>query len=90
MTLTDEQFHAISRAIADPRRFAILQQVAASNVITCGALNEHQNISPATMSHHIKELVEAGLIDSERDGRVMNLTLRRPTWTAYHQRLAAL
>ena len=42
------------------------------------------------MSHHIKELVEAGLIGSERDGRVMNLTLRRPIWTAYHQRLATL
>ena len=88
--LPDEQFNAIARAVADPRRFAILQQVAAADSITCGALNEHQVISPATVSHHLKELAEAGLVEMQREGRYANITLCRPVWTAYCKRLAAL
>ncbi len=53
--LTDEQFLAISRAVSDPRRFAILQQVAGvPEGIGCGTLKEHEEISPATISHHLK------------------------------------
>ena len=91
--LTDEQFLAISRAVSDPRRFAILQQVAASAAATgmpCGALQEHAFISAATISHHIKELSEAGLVVAERDGRCANLRLQRTVWQAYLKRLSAL
>ncbi len=89
--LTDEQFRTISRVLADPRRFAILQQVAAAPVaMGCGALQEHGQISPATISHHLKELNEAGLIETERDGRCANLSLQRDVWNAYLKRLSAL
>ena len=91
--LTDEQFAAISRAVSDPRRFAILQQVAAANApsgMPCGGLQEHTVISAATISHHLKELGEAGLIVAERDGRCSNLTMDRQVWQAYLDRLNAL
>ena len=89
--LDDEQFRAISRALADPRRYAILQQVAAlPDGLGCGALQEHAEISPATISHHLKELTDAGLLDMEREGRCANLRLRRPVWQAYLQRLGRL
>ncbi len=90
-TLDDERFRAISRALADPRRFAILQQVAAlPDGLGCGALQEHAEISLATISHHLKELTEAGLLAVEREGRCANLTLRRPVWKAYLKRLSHL
>jgi ArsR family transcriptional regulator len=91
--LTDEQFTAISRAVSDPRRFAILRQVAATQApegMPCGRLQEHTVISAATISHHLKELSEAGLIVAERDGRCSNLTLDRQMWQAYLDRLNAL
>jgi ArsR family transcriptional regulator, arsenate/arsenite/antimonite-responsive transcriptional repressor len=90
--LSDEQFLAISRAIADPRRFAILQQVAAvqTGPLACSSLQEHSVISPATISHHIKELTEAGLIHVEREGRGGNLILQRSVWNAYLKRLSSL
>jgi ArsR family transcriptional regulator len=88
--LTDEQFQSIGRALADPRRFAILQQVAAANTMTCSALQAHEVISPATISHHLKDLCEAGLIEMERCGRVSNLTFCRSTWDAYRERLAQI
>lgn len=88
--LPREQFEAIARALADPRRFAILEQIAAQPVVPCSALNEHQKISPATISHHMKELQEAGLIDIEREGRCANLSLRRDVWEAYLGQLTQL
>jgi ArsR family transcriptional regulator, arsenate/arsenite/antimonite-responsive transcriptional repressor len=90
VTLSDEQFHAIARALSDPRRMAIFQQIAAADGISCSCLREHQVISPATISHHMKELNEAGLVAMERKGREAHLTLCRPTFQAYVDRLASL
>ena len=88
--LPEAQFHAIGRALADPRRFAILQQIAADDGMTCSDLNAHNVISPATISHHLKELNEAGLVRMEREGRFARLFLMRDAWKAYLQRLSAL
>jgi ArsR family transcriptional regulator len=90
LRLTQEQFDAIARAVADPRRFAILKQVSGCSMLACGALQEHELLSRATISHHMKELGEAGLIDIQREGRSAKLQFRRDVWKAYVERLAAL
>ncbi len=81
--LTSEQFQAITRVLADPRRFAMLQQIAASGSLLCGCLDVQASITPATISHHLRELQEAGLVEAQRQGRSMCLSLRRPVWNAY-------
>ena len=88
--LAPEQRQAIARALADPRRFAMLQQVARAGTLTCSALDAHQCISPATISHHLKELQEAGLVEVLREGRVAHMTLRRAVWEASLRELSAL
>lgn len=88
--LSPEQFQAIARALAEPRRFAMLQQIAASASLACSALDARHCISPATISHHLKELQEAGLIETEREGRLMHLSLRRDLWEAYLRELATV
>ena len=90
MEITPENFQAIARALADPRRFAILQQIAANQTLLCSHLDAQHCISPATISHHLRELQEAGLIDACRNGRTMCLTLRRSTWNAYLRQLQQL
>jgi ArsR family transcriptional regulator len=90
VTLTEAQFHAIARALADPRRFAIFQQIAAAGAMPCATLEERDIISPATISHHLKELSEAGLIEIRREGRGAHLSLCRPVFQAYVNRLASL
>ena len=90
ITLTSEQTAAISRALADPRRFAIFEQIARRDGLACSALTEHEAISPATISHHLKELAEARLIESVREGRTMSLSVNRPVWNAYLTRLQDL
>ena len=81
--LSTVQTQAIARALADPRRFAILQQIAQKGNTACTHLRECHPISPATMSHHMKELSEAGLIDVEREGRTAEIIFRRDIWDAY-------
>src|ERR1700761_7982477 len=88
--LSEEQFHAIARVLSDPRRFAILQQIAATDGMACGALHEQEIISPATISHHLKELNEAGLVEMKREGRGSNLFFNRAVYRSYLERLASL
>ena len=88
--LTAEQLQAIAHAIADPRRFAMLQQIAKQPDLACTGLCARGVLAAATISHHLKVLTQAGLIDVVREGRGVRLSLRRDTWSAFLKRLGEL
>jgi ArsR family transcriptional regulator len=88
-TLTAEQFAAIAKAIADPRRYRMLGEiVGAPEPLPCCALQAGGEVSAATVSHHIKELESAGLIEVVRDGRFARLVPRRDVLDSYLRRLS--
>jgi ArsR family transcriptional regulator, arsenate/arsenite/antimonite-responsive transcriptional repressor len=81
--LTDKQFELIAKALADPRRMAVLEVIAGERECACTKLREEFPVSKATISHHIKELVRAGLVESHREGQYLQCEVRRDVLEAY-------
>jgi ArsR family transcriptional regulator, arsenate/arsenite/antimonite-responsive transcriptional repressor len=81
--LTEKQFELIAKALADPRRMQVLEVIAGEEDCPCQRLRREFPVSKATISHHIKELVRAGLIDAHRDGQFLHCEVRREVLEAY-------
>ncbi|WP_454801991.1 ArsR/SmtB family transcription factor [Mucilaginibacter phyllosphaerae] len=56
------------KAIAHPARIAILQHLIKANACICGDLVDELGLAQATISQHLKELKNAGLIQGTIEG----------------------
>lgn len=81
--LSPRELRGISRVLSDPHRFQILKIIAAAPCTACSDLRSAFPISAPTLSHHLKELASAGLIEINRRGKFADLTFCRETWDAY-------
>jgi ArsR family transcriptional regulator len=81
--LTAQQFALIGKALADPRRMALLETISGERECSCLRLREQFPVSKATISHHIKELTRAGLVDARREGQFLHCEVRRDVLAAY-------
>ncbi len=60
---------AVFKALADPTRLELLRSLAGQAGPTCVCdLVDHFDLSQPTISHHLKVLREAGLIEGSRAG----------------------
>ena len=86
--LSEDQLALIARALADPRRYEILKKISTKRCATpCSSMRDCIDISPATLSHHMKELETAGLVRSEKDGKFVNYFPQTHILRAYLDRL---
>ena len=59
----------ISKALADRTRLRIFEAIAKRDEINCGEIVSLRGVTPATVSHHLKVLSDAGLIECHREGQ---------------------
>jgi ArsR family transcriptional regulator len=78
--LSDEEAEATAelfRALADPARVRVLNVLATSEEPVCVCnLIEPLGLSQPTVSHHLKKLVDAGLLDREQRGKWAYFSIR--------------
>ncbi len=80
----------ISKALADATRLSILEFICAKEKVTCSDLVNLQGITPATVSHHLKVLADAGLIECQREGPYVQSRLIEKTVEEYTRFLSRL
>jgi DNA-binding transcriptional ArsR family regulator len=72
----------IAKALAHPARIAILNLLAKRQTCICGDIVEELPLSQSTVSQHLKELKEAGLITGEIEGAKVCYCIDAKEWKA--------
>ena len=81
--MDSDQFQRIAKALADPRRFEILEHIASRAEVGCQRLCGCFPVRQATISHHLKELTTAGLVEFRKDGQFVYYRVRRSVLDEY-------
>lgn len=64
-------------AIADKYRLSILLELSRKGSLTCSDVQEMTGLSQPCVSHHVKLLTESGLVNAQKEGRNLHLTLNK-------------
>ena len=67
-TQKEQELAAFAKALSHPARIAILKVLSQKNECICGEIVELLPLAQSTVSQHLKELKNAGLITEETDG----------------------
>jgi ArsR family transcriptional regulator len=90
-TKVDEELMIVLRALANPARFRIFQELRQrGDPCQCGPLVDALPLAQSTVSEHLKRLREAGLINGEIDGPAVNYCVNEEKLAWLKQEIAAL
>jgi ArsR family transcriptional regulator, arsenate/arsenite/antimonite-responsive transcriptional repressor len=74
----------ISKALGDPYRIKIMEAIKKEADWTqCTVLIDMFNLAQSTVSHHLKQLVDADLLLYEKDGRCSKYKINKETFGDY-------
>jgi ArsR family transcriptional regulator, arsenate/arsenite/antimonite-responsive transcriptional repressor len=90
LTMDRSQVERISKALADKTRLRIFEAISATDRMNCGDIVSMRGVTPATVSHHLKILNEAGLIACRREGQFVYSRAVPETIAAYTRALAKI
>jgi ArsR family transcriptional regulator len=88
--MNHSQIEKISKALADETRLKIFEAISASDRMNCGEVVSMGGVTPATVSHHLRILSEAGLISCEHEGQFVYSRSVPETIEAYGRALAEI
>ena len=89
-TKKQNEIAAMAKAIAHPARIAILQELLKANSCICGDLVEELGLAQATISQHLKELKNVGLIQGTVEGTSVCYCINAKVWLQYRQLFSEL
>lgn len=89
-TVKDNKIAKYAKALAHPARIAILQLLIKKQACICGDIVEELPLSQSTVSQHLKELKEAGLIKGDIEGAKVCYCIDEKEWETAHNYLNAL
>ena len=75
----------MAKAIAHPARIAILQHLVKRNACVCGDIVEQVGLAQATVSQHLKELKNAGIIQGNIEGVSVCYCINPGVWKQYRE-----
>lgn len=81
-TAKENKLAKYAKALAHPARVAILKLLAQRQTCVCGDIVDELPLSQSTISQHLKELKEAGLIQGEIDGVKVCYCINPKEWKA--------
>jgi len=79
----------MAKALAHPARIAILQELVKLNACVCGDLVTELGLAQPTISQHLKELKNAGLIQGTVEGTSVCYCINPKAWNEYRRVLSA-
>ncbi|WP_240432970.1 ArsR/SmtB family transcription factor [Taibaiella koreensis] len=89
--MDNKKFEKISRALSDASRITILQQFKRKKgCLYCSEITEMLELTQPSVSHHLKQLVDADLLIPEKEGRNLKYVLNEKVLDAYINGLNAL
>jgi ArsR family transcriptional regulator, arsenate/arsenite/antimonite-responsive transcriptional repressor len=68
-SLDDRALIRVLKALAEPRRLRMIQELAAAGELTCSQIGARFPLSQPTISHHLKVLSDAGLLVVRREAQ---------------------
>jgi DNA-binding transcriptional ArsR family regulator len=88
--LDTKRIENIAKALADETRLRIFEAIACRDNLTCGDLARLQGVTLATISHHLKILRQAELIECRKEGQFVYSRMVSKTIAVYTESLALL
>jgi len=85
-----KKIERISKALGDETRLRIYGMIASQKNLTCSELVTMQGVTPATISHHLKILTDAELIECIKDGQFVHSRAVSETIAEYTESLTRL
>ena len=79
-----------AKALAHPARIAILQFLSKKQSCMCGDIVEELPLSQSTVSQHLKELKDSGLIKGEIEGTKVCYCIDEKEWKAAQEKISQL
>lgn len=79
-TASQNELAAIARALAHPARIAIVQHLLRVNACITGDMVEQLPLAQATISQHLRELKDAGIIQGTIEGAKVNYCINGARW----------